>query len=139
PCLSCLPSHFKILPTYDAYGTENRMIKDSLHRLRKCADRRLRLETLEERHVLSATVLISEFMASNSSTLLDGDGESSDWIEIYNGTSSPVDLAGWHLTDDEDDLLKWQFPSMPQTILDPGEYLIVFASAQLTSNYIDAG
>lgn len=115
------------------------MIKDSLQRLRQRADRRLRLETLEARHVLSATVLISEFMASNSSTLLDGDGEYSDWIEIYNGTSSQVDLAGWHLTDDDDDPFKWQFPATEQAILDPGEYLIVFASAQLTSNYIDAG
>jgi hypothetical protein len=103
------------------------------------ADRRLQLETLEPRHVLSANVLISEFMASNSTTFVDGDGESSDWIEIYNGTSSQVNLAGWHLTDDEDDLLKWTFPVNSQVILDPGDYLVVFASGQLTSNYIDAG
>jgi hypothetical protein len=103
------------------------------------ANRHLQLETLEPRHVLSANVLISEFMASNSTTLQDGDGESSDWIEIYNGTSSQVNLAGWHLTDDEDDLLKWTFPANAQVVLDPGEYLVVFASGQLTSNYVDAG
>jgi hypothetical protein len=108
-------------------------------RSRANANRRLQLETLEPRHVLSANVLISEFMASNSTTLVDGDGESSDWIEIYNGTSSQVNLAGWHLTDDDDDPLKWTFPANTQTVLDPGEYLIVFASGQLTNNYIDAG
>ena len=111
----------------------------SLQRSRGRANRRLQLETLEPRHVLSANVLISEFMASNSTTLRDGDGESSDWIEIYNGTSSQVNLAGWHLTDDADELSKWTFPANSQTILDPGEYLVVFASGQLTDNYVDAG
>lgn len=108
-------------------------------RLPGSAYRRLKLESLEPRHVLSATVLISEFMASNSTSLLDGDGESSDWIEIYNGTTSQVNLAGWHLTDDDDDPTKWTFPSGPRSVLDPGEYLVVFASAQLTNNYVDAG
>jgi hypothetical protein len=107
-------------------------------RLHGRAHRRLQLESLEPRHVLSATVLISEFMASNSTSLVDGDGETSDWIEIYNGTSSQVNLAGWHLTDDQDDLDKWAFPASPQSVLDPGEYLVVFASGQLTDNYVDA-
>jgi hypothetical protein len=30
--------------------------------------------------VLASTPLISEFMASNSGTILDGDGNASDWI-----------------------------------------------------------
>ena len=32
----------------------------------------------------SADVIITEFMASNNSVIDDEDGESSDWIEIYN-------------------------------------------------------
>ncbi|NIR66667.1 MAG: hypothetical protein GWO10_23555, partial [candidate division Zixibacteria bacterium] len=28
-------------------------------------------------------IIISEFMARNSTTILDGNGESSDWIEIH--------------------------------------------------------
>ena len=32
----------------------------------------------------SGELLITEFMASNSSTLNDEDGDQSDWIEIYN-------------------------------------------------------
>lgn len=100
---------------------------------------RLQFETLEPRHVLSATVMISEFMASNSTTLQDGDGESSDWVEIYNATPSQVDLAGWHLTDDANEPTKWAFPSTSQTLLQPGEYLVVFASGQLTDNYVDPG
>ena len=50
--------------------------------------------------------IISEFMASNDDTLLDGDGASSDWIEIYNLTDQTLDLQGWYLTDKIDNLTK---------------------------------
>ena len=70
-------------------------------------------------------VLISEFMASNTSTLADEDDEYSDWIELFNGSSSTVNLAGWALTDDAENLSKWQFPA---TSLPWGGYLMVFAS-----------
>ena len=40
----------------------------------------------------SAQVVITEFMASNSRTLLDEDRESSDWIEIQNLSSTNVNL-----------------------------------------------
>jgi len=40
-------------------------------------------------------LVISEFMARNQDTLLDGDGESSDWIEIR------VSDQGIGLTEDE--------------------------------------
>jgi hypothetical protein len=41
----------------------------------------------------------SEFMASNNSTMLDGDGVAWDWIEIYNKGDQAVNLAGYSLTD----------------------------------------
>lgn len=34
-----------------------------------------------------------------SETILDADGDASDWIEIYNAGSETVHLAGWRLTD----------------------------------------
>ncbi|MGI9456648.1 MAG: CotH kinase family protein, partial [Aeoliella sp.] len=97
----------------------------------------LRLERLEPRLVLSTTPLITEFMASNDSTLADGDGNFPDWIEVHNPTAAAVDLAGWHLTDDAAALDKWTFPSLPQSMLDPGEYLVVFASGQASETYVD--
>jgi hypothetical protein len=75
----------------------------------------------------AAALRITEFMAENSTTLNDEDGEFSDWIEIANFSSTTVDLAGWHLTDDSRALAKWQFPS---TNLPPGGFLIVFASGK---------
>ncbi len=70
-------------------------------------------------------VVISEFMASNIRTLADRDRQYSDWIELYNPGSTPVNLEGWFLTDDRGNLKKWRFPG---TVLAANEYLIVFAS-----------
>jgi hypothetical protein len=70
---------------------------------------------------------ISEFMAANDSGLADEDGEFSDWIEIHNPDAAPVSLAGFHLTDDQTKPNKWTFPAVT---LDPGAYLVVFASGK---------
>jgi hypothetical protein len=70
---------------------------------------------------------ISEFMAANDSWLADEDGDFSDWIEIHNPDGAAVSLAGYHLTDSSTNLSKWTFPA---TTLDPGAYLIVFASGK---------
>jgi len=99
--------------------------------------RRPGFEILEARHLLSGGPIITEFMASNDLTLLDGDGNSSDWIELYNPTDTAIDLAAWHLTDDSGDLNQWAFPTggSIDITLDPDEYLLVFASGQADENY----
>lgn len=74
-----------------------------------------------------AEPLITEFMAANSATLLDEDGQAADWIEIYNPDVRPLDLAGWHLTDAAKKKTKWTFPAV---ILPPQGYLVVFASGK---------
>ena len=53
--------------------------------------------------------IINEFVALNRSTLYDEDGQSSDWIEIYNPNSNTIDLEGHFLTNDSDNLKKWKF------------------------------
>ncbi len=70
---------------------------------------------------------ITEFMAANGSVLADEDGEFSDWIEIHNPDNVPIPLAGFHLTDDPANLDKWTFPAVT---LNPGAYLVVFASGK---------
>ncbi|MHC4088117.1 MAG: LamG-like jellyroll fold domain-containing protein [Planctomycetota bacterium] len=80
-----------------------------------------------------AFVVISEFMAANINTLLDGDNQSSDWIEIYNPTDTILSLDGWYLTDNDANLTKWQFPSGVE--IEPGKFLLVFASNKDQENY----
>ena len=72
-------------------------------------------------------VIISEFVASNSSGLSDEDGAFSDWVEIFNGSTTDVNLDGWFLTDSATTLTKWRFPA---TNLGPNLFLIVFASSK---------
>jgi len=64
-------------------------------------------------------------MAKNDNTIDDEDGNSSDWIEVFNNSSITVNLDGWHLTDDSDELTKWRFPAVS---IEPDSYLLVFAS-----------
>ncbi|MEN8680951.1 MAG: CotH kinase family protein [Akkermansiaceae bacterium] len=77
--------------------------------------------------ILLGGPVISEFIARNDSGLEDEDGDTSDWIEILNASAEPIDLAGWHLTDDPGNPTRWTFPSIT---LAPQEYLLVFASGK---------
>jgi hypothetical protein len=74
-----------------------------------------------------AEITINEFMAANSKTLADNDGEYSDWIELYNSDPTAVNLEGWFLTDDPQAPKLWQFPAV--TIPARG-YLLLFASGK---------
>ena len=72
-----------------------------------------------------AALHITEFLASNNSTLNDEDGDSSDWIELFNSGSGSASLDGYYLTDDPAALTKWQLPA--ETLGENG-FLVVFAS-----------
>ena len=74
-----------------------------------------------------AQVRITEFMASNTHTLYDEDGQTSDWIEIQNTSASNVSLLNWALSDSAGDPTKWLFPA---TNLASGSFMVVFASGK---------
>ncbi|MDB4700432.1 lamin tail domain-containing protein [Akkermansiaceae bacterium] len=77
--------------------------------------------------VILGEVLISEFMASNEKTLIDGGGASPDWIEIWNPTSEVVNLSGWALSSSPEYENPWIFP---RVLLGANEYLLVFATGE---------
>jgi len=70
-------------------------------------------------------LVINEFMASNTTAFADQDGEFDDWIEIYNNGSEAMDLSGYGLSDNANNLTKWSFP-VGTTIAADG-YLVVWA------------
>lgn len=80
--------------------------------------------------MLAAQPILSEFVASNDSTLNDGFGNDTDWIELFNAGDEAVDLQGYYLTDNASDTARWEFPL--STILGPKEYLVLFASGEDT-------
>ena len=89
--------------------------------------RRFASEALEPRRLLAAGPLITELMAINDGTLRDEDGDSSDWLEIYNSAEQPVDLTGWYLTDQFENLTRWKMPSL---VLAPGQFHLIYASSK---------
>ena len=72
-------------------------------------------------------VVINEVLAKNRGGWLDEDGDSSDWIELYNPTNRRIALEGYRLTDDRADLGRWKFPA---TTLGPKARLLVWASGK---------
>lgn len=72
---------------------------------------------------------ITEFMASNDTTLEDPDepGDYPDWIEIKNIGPLATDLNGLYLSDDSTDLTKYQIPS--SLFLDPDESILFYADS----------
>ncbi len=71
-------------------------------------------------------VVINEFMSSNSTTVTDQDGEYEDWVELYNNTSTGINLNGYYLTDDANDLTKFQFPNVT---IDGDGYIIIWCDS----------
>ncbi|MEM1122297.1 MAG: CotH kinase family protein [Bacteroidota bacterium] len=80
--------------------------------------------TLQLGYLPRPQVVINEFMAGNGSSLADEYGEYDDWIEIYNAGDVIAPIHRYFLSDDPENPTKWQ---MPNTILNPGQYLLVWA------------
>ena len=75
--------------------------------------------------LFSQSIVINEVMSSNDTTIYDEDGDASDWIELYNSSAGQLNLKGLYLSDDSLNFKKWRFGD---AAVEPGKYLIVFAS-----------
>ena len=102
-----------------------RPVPNTRHRIQRTYP--LRMEPLESRRLLAGDLSITELMASNDNTLLDEDGDASDWFEVHNPTQDPITLLNYSATDDPENLNKWQFADLT---LQPGDFLVVFASGK---------
>ena len=86
-------------------------------------------------------VVINEILAANGTAGHDGQYEYEDWIELYNAGDSPVNVAGYYLTDDLAVATKWQIPTnVPTaTTIAPGGYLLIWADGDTTDPGLHAG
>jgi hypothetical protein len=75
----------------------------------------------------SPAILINEWMASNTRTLLNiaNENRTDDWFELYNSTSTSISLDGYHLSDDLQNPTKFQVPDDYQ--IPAHGYLLVWA------------
>lgn len=74
-------------------------------------------------------VRINEISAGNSIYVNPTYFKKNDWIELYNTTPQPVDVAGMYLTDHLDKPFKFQIPSSEtlNTIIPPYGFLVLWA------------
>ena len=79
---------------------------------------------------LSAQVVINEFSAHKG--VIDENGNESDWIEIINSSNQVENLSNYFLTDNLNELEKWQ---LPELFLMPNEIILFYSSGKNTQFY----
>lgn len=72
-------------------------------------------------------LVINELMADNTGQVVDPTGAAGDWVELYNRSTATISTAGLHLSDDPADPTKW---ALPDRILEPGDYLVIWTDAR---------
>lgn len=63
------------------------------------------------------TIVVNELLAHSHA-------EAADWIELYNASDEPVDISGWFISDNDDDLFKFEIPE--ETIIEPNDYVLFY-------------
>jgi hypothetical protein len=84
---------------------------------------------------IQSNLVINEFLALNDTTHADQDEEFDDWIELYNNTDTIIFLSNYFLSDNAENVFKWQFPD---TSIDPLDYLIVWADENVDQTGLHA-
>lgn len=88
------------------------------------------IEADSVRNAAQSGVYITEMLALSST--------GGDWVEIYNGTASAIDISGWGLSNSASRPRKWQFPE--NTLIQPGQYLGIICDGAdgLIKDYLHA-
>lgn len=73
------------------------------------------------------TVVITEIMSANYSTLQSKNGKFCDWVELHNTGASVAVLTGCYLSDDPDNRGKWKIPTME---LAPGQRAVILCTGK---------
>jgi hypothetical protein len=88
------------------------------------AEHELMIFKVEPAIAAANSIVINEFMASNTGIIKDDFGDNDDWIELYNTTSQSINMSGFYISDKTDNPTKFKFAdgiSIPA-----GGYLIVW-------------
>lgn len=77
---------------------------------------------------IQGQIVINEILASNLNYREDNYGDYDDLIELHNTTNDTINLEGYFLSDNQDDLTKWAFPYNDSLfVLLPQDYVILWA------------
>jgi len=85
---------------------------------------------------VTGEIVLNEIAARNRGSVPNGD-QTPDWIELFNGSSQTVDLAGMSLTDDLLVPTRYVFP--PNTRISPQGHLTVWCDNQTNAPGLHTG
>lgn len=74
---------------------------------------------------------INEVCSKNRYTILDSYDEESDWIELYNNSTKPINLKGYSIAENRFGENRFVFEDC---IIEPKDYLLLFASGRGLTN-----
>jgi hypothetical protein len=76
---------------------------------------------------------LNETLAINTTSLSDSNGEFDPWIEVYNFNTDPIDIGGLYISDDVNDVSKWQIPNTNSavTTIPAGGFITLWADNQV--------
>lgn len=77
---------------------------------------------------LQAQVVVNEYSCANLTQFYDHYQSTEDWIELYNTSDFALNIAGYHLSDNEKNPTKWTIPA--NTIIPPKGFLFVWCSGR---------
>lgn len=60
---------------------------------------------------LKAQLVINEYSASNLTQFVDDHSDYEDWVELFNPGPTPINLSGYHLSDDLTNAMKYTVPA----------------------------
>ena len=75
----------------------------------------------------SQGLILNEIMSSNTVVVYDEDGDTPDWLEIYNSSNTEINLSDYFLSENSDNLFKWQLPDIN---LEPNQPMLIYASGK---------
>ena len=82
----------------------------------------------------TAVLVINELMASNVGEVMSPATNFDSWIEIYNPGAEAVDLGGLYLSNNAEDLTRWQMPADMGSVPAKGFKVIWMGSSDIKEN-----
>ena len=79
------------------------------------------------------TVELSEVCSHNKAVIYDEIGMYNDYVELHNTTNTKIDLTGYALSDDKNELDKYVFEELT---IDPDEFMILWACEPAEQDFI---
>lgn len=81
-------------------------------------------------------VFLNEILANNA-TVQDLNGNTPDWVELYNGSNNDVNLAGMSLTTDTTNPRRWKFPE--GSVIRSHDFKVIYCDGNVSESAFNTG